>query len=175
MLGETLAQVQEHKCRGVTIADDLTWNSHYGGTVSKANKILGLLQKNIYQCSKDTKAKAYKALVWPHLEYAAAVTDPYQSKYIQMLDKSPKKSCKICCWWLSSQVQRYQNDSRGGVGKFGREKKNCQIMSILFCSQRGVSQHIYQASAQGYQLVLQQALHRWWIQSYWIKNCQQCC
>ena len=73
------------KC--VALAHHFTWNSHYRGTVSKANKILRLLQRNIYQCSIDTKAKAYKALVRPHLEYAAAVTNPYQSKYIQMLDR----------------------------------------------------------------------------------------
>ena len=95
MLGETLAQVQEHKYLGVTIAEDLTWNSNYRCTVSKANKILGLLQRNIYQCSKETKAKAYKALVRPHLEYAAAVTDPYQSKYIQMLDRVQRRAARF--------------------------------------------------------------------------------
>ena len=95
MLGETLAQVHEHTYLGVTISDDLTWKSHYRRIVNKANKVLGILQRNVYQCSSDTKGKAYKALVQPHLEYASAVTDPYQAKYIQMLDKVQRRAARF--------------------------------------------------------------------------------
>ena len=95
MLGETLVQVKEHTYLGVTISENLTWESNHRRTVSKANRILGLLQRNIYQCSRDTKIKAYKALVRPHLEYAAAVTDPYQTKYIQMLDKVQRRAARF--------------------------------------------------------------------------------
>ena len=95
MLGETLVQVKEHTYLGVTISENLTWESNHRRTVSKANRILGLLQRNIYQCSRDTKIKAYKALVRPHLEYAAAVTDPHQTKYIQMLDKVQRRAARF--------------------------------------------------------------------------------
>jgi hypothetical protein len=95
MMGETLNQVHEHQYLGVTISDKLSWDSNYRRTVSKANRILGMLQRNIHQCSKETKAKAYKALVRPHLEYAAAVTDPYQSKDIQMLDRVQRRAARF--------------------------------------------------------------------------------
>ena len=95
MLGETLEQVHEHTYLGVTITDDLSWKSHYRHSVNKANKMLGLLKRNIHQCSTDTKATAYKTLVRPYLEYAAVVTDPYQNKYIQMLDNVQRRAARF--------------------------------------------------------------------------------
>ena len=95
MLGETLQQVHEHTYLGVTITDDLSWSSHHRRSVNKANKILGLLKRNIHHCSTETKATAYKALVRPYLEYAAVVTDPHQSKYIQMLDNVQRRAARF--------------------------------------------------------------------------------
>jgi len=95
MLGETLEHVKEHTYLGVTISNDLTWESNYRRIIGKANRILGLLQRNIYQCSKETKAKAYKALVRPHLEYAAVVTDPHQTKYIEKLEKVQRRAARF--------------------------------------------------------------------------------
>ena len=73
----------------------MTWNTNYRNMVNKANRILGLLQRNVHHCSQSTKAKAYKALVRPHLEYAAAVTDPHQTNHIQMLDRVQRRAARF--------------------------------------------------------------------------------
>ena len=66
-----------------------------GAPLAKPTKFSGLSKEISTSCSKDIKAKAYKALVRPHLEYAAAVTDPYQSKYIQMLDRFQRRAARF--------------------------------------------------------------------------------
>ena len=42
---------------------------------SKANRVLGLLKRNLYFCSKEVKETAYLSFVRPILEYAGTVWD----------------------------------------------------------------------------------------------------
>jgi hypothetical protein len=58
---------------GVTISDDLKWESHINNICGKANKTLGFLRRNL----KIVKAQACKSLVRPSLEYACSVWDPH--------------------------------------------------------------------------------------------------
>ena len=112
MMGETLAQVNEHKYLGITISDNMTWDASYRNMVNKANRILGLLQRNVHNCSQSTKAKAYKALVRPHLEYAAAVIDPHQTNHIQMLDRVQRRAARFVVndFRRTSSVTKMLND-----------------------------------------------------------------
>jgi hypothetical protein len=40
---------------------------------NKANKLLGMLRRNLYFCAKDVRETAYLSLVRPILEYAGTV------------------------------------------------------------------------------------------------------
>ena len=54
-----------------------SWNQHINNTCKKANSTIGFLRRNLQMSQKHIKANAYKTLVRPQMEYAAAVWDPY--------------------------------------------------------------------------------------------------
>ena len=62
-----LELVTSAKYLGVTIQDDLKWNSHVTNITKKANNTLAFLRRNIRIKSTDLKTNAYKALVRPRL------------------------------------------------------------------------------------------------------------
>ena len=74
--GTVLENVDRIKYLGVTITNDLRWNTHVGNICTKANGTLGFLWRNISSCHRDIKKMAYKGLVRPILEYASPVWDP---------------------------------------------------------------------------------------------------
>ena len=60
---------------GVTIKNDLRWNTHVSNICTKANKTLGFLRRNLYSCHQGAKEAAHKRLVRPVLEYVNSVWD----------------------------------------------------------------------------------------------------
>lgn len=74
--GSKLEFVDNIKYLGVHIANDLRWNKHVHEVTNKANKLLGMLRRNLYFCTKDVRETAYLSLVRPILEYAGTVWDP---------------------------------------------------------------------------------------------------
>ena len=65
------------KYLGVTISDDLKWNTHVSNVCTKANRTLGFLNRSLSSCSQDVKETAYKGLVRPILEHASPVWHPH--------------------------------------------------------------------------------------------------
>ena len=75
--GTVLENVESIKYLGVTITNDLKWNTHIINICTKANvRTLGFLRRNVYSCPKDVKEAAYKTMVRPILEYGSSVWDP---------------------------------------------------------------------------------------------------
>ena len=60
----------------VTIADNMTWNTHIEQTAANGNKKLGFLKRNKIN-NPDIKSHAYKTLVRPTLEYCSTGWDPH--------------------------------------------------------------------------------------------------
>ena len=77
MKGKVLADVPHNPYLGIEFQRDLGWNIHIDNIVSKANKILGFLRRNLSHCPTQVKAQAYFTLVRPHLEYACQAWDPH--------------------------------------------------------------------------------------------------
>ena len=50
---------------------------HCNKIAKKASQTLGLLHRTLSPCSKEVKSRAYQALVWPQLEYAAEAWNPH--------------------------------------------------------------------------------------------------
>ena len=90
--------VQSYKYLGVVVSSDLSWSSHIQLVCMKAKKILGLIYRNFAKYTSDSTVilKMYKALVRPHLEYAAQVWSPYMVKDIELLEKVQRFALRIC-------------------------------------------------------------------------------
>ena len=58
-----LENVDRIKYLGVTIINDLRWNTHVGNICIKANRTLGFLKCNLSSCPRKVKEMAYKRLV----------------------------------------------------------------------------------------------------------------
>ena len=63
--GSDLENVESIKYLGVTITNDLRWNTHVS---NKANRTLGFLRQGLHSCPQEVKEAAYKGLVHPVLE-----------------------------------------------------------------------------------------------------------
>ena len=75
-----LQQVPDNPYLGVTLSDDMKWNSHINKISKKANSILGFLKRNLKHCPQDSGRTAYMSLVGSTLEYSSIVRDPYLQK-----------------------------------------------------------------------------------------------
>ena len=60
-----------------------------------ANKMLGLIKRNIQYKNKDTVSRLYKALVRPKLEYCVQAWCPYLRKDIDRLERVQKRATKM--------------------------------------------------------------------------------
>ena len=75
--GTVLEKFDNIKYLGVTITCDLRWNTHNSNFCTKANRTLGFLRRNLFDCPQDVKEAAYKGMVRPILEYGSSVLDPW--------------------------------------------------------------------------------------------------
>ena len=71
--GTVLENVESIKYLGVTITNELRWNTHISNICIKANRTLGFLRRNLYSCPQEVKEAAYKGLMRPVLEYSGSV------------------------------------------------------------------------------------------------------
>ena len=94
---------------------------------TKANRTLGFLRRNLYQCPQDVKEATCRGLVCPILEYGSCVWDPQGMVLQQEIKKVQNRAARFVLaitqdfetgsmtgilehWhaWLSSTFQNYQ-------------------------------------------------------------------
>ena len=90
----TLTKVTSAKYLGVTITEDLKWDTHINDTCAKANKTLGFLRRKLNIGSISIKQQAYFTLVRPLVEYARTVWDPYTQRIIQKLEMVQRRAAR---------------------------------------------------------------------------------
>ena len=73
--GTDLENIASIKYLGVTITNDLRWNTHVSNVCTKANRTLRFLRQNLHSCPEEVKEAAYKGLVCPVLKYGCPVAD----------------------------------------------------------------------------------------------------
>ena len=93
--GTVLENVDSIKYLGVTITNDLKWNTHINNICTKANRNLGFLRRNLFSCPQDVKEAAYKGLVRPVLEYGSSVWDPHTKCLQEELKKVPNRAARF--------------------------------------------------------------------------------
>ena len=79
---------------GVTIAQDLSWNTHIAKVIAKGNRTLGFLKRNIQTKSETTKTNAYNTIVRPTLQYAASVWAPGYKTLISALEAVQRRAAR---------------------------------------------------------------------------------
>lgn len=95
MNGKILGNVDHHPYLGVEISKDLSWACHINQVANKANKMLGLLRRNILSCSGPVKEMAYKTLVRSKMEYCGAIWDPYHNNNKMTLEKVQRRAARF--------------------------------------------------------------------------------
>ena len=93
--GTVLENVDSIKYLGVTITNDLKWNTHINNICTKANRTLGFLGRNLFSCPQDVKEAAYKGLVRPVLEYGSSVWDPHTKCLQEELEKVQNRAARF--------------------------------------------------------------------------------
>ena len=82
------------KYLGVTISNDLTWNTHINNITKSANQTLGFLRRNIKVHSEQLKSTAYKTLIRPQLEYCSTVWSPYTEQGINQIEAVQRRAAR---------------------------------------------------------------------------------
>ena len=89
-----MESVDKAKYLGVTISDDLKWESHINNICGKANKTLGFLRRILNIGSTSVKERVYKSLVRPSLEYACSVWDPHLNSDINKIEMVQQRAAR---------------------------------------------------------------------------------
>ena len=111
--GTVLENVEKIKYLGVTITNDLKWNTHVSNICTKANRTLGFLRRNLAAYPLDVKESAYKRLVRPVLEYGSSVWDPQSILLQDELEKVQKRAARF----VTSNYIDYETGSMTGILK----------------------------------------------------------
>ena len=75
--GQILEEVENHPYLGVMFNDKIKWSPHISNITRKANVVLHVIKRNLWNCPRNVKEVAYKSLVRPKLEYASTAWDPH--------------------------------------------------------------------------------------------------
>ena len=67
-------------------SDNISCNGHVDDKVKKAYNSLGILQRNLANCPRDTKSKCYTSLVRSMLENTSAASVPHTSINIMQVE-----------------------------------------------------------------------------------------
>ena len=70
-----LREVDHVKNQGIWFSKDLKWNRSIDEITAKAYRTFGFLKRNLQVNLSTLKAKAYKGLVCPQVEYCSSVWD----------------------------------------------------------------------------------------------------
>ena len=95
MNSETLRTDDHEKDLGVEIHTSLKPEKHIDTVVSKANRILGMINRSVQYKGKDCILPLYTALVRPHLEYAVQAWAPHYNKDIEKIENVQKRALKM--------------------------------------------------------------------------------
>ena len=95
MKDQPIEAYSEEKDLGVTITNNLKWETHIANCVKKGNRMVGMIRNTFSYMNKDMFNSLYKALVRPMLEYCTQVWNPHLEKDITALEKVQRRATKL--------------------------------------------------------------------------------
>ncbi|XP_073240461.1 gamma-aminobutyric acid receptor subunit beta-1-like [Porites lutea] len=93
--GQILEEVESHPYLGVVLDNKMRWSPHIETITSRANKVLGLIKRNLWNCPKSVKETVYMTLVRPNLQYACSAWDPHYQKDKAALERVQRKAARF--------------------------------------------------------------------------------
>ena len=105
--GHVLESVDKAKYLGVTISEDLKWESLISNICAKANKTLGFLRRNLNIGSTSIKEQTCKSLVRPSLECACSVWDSHLKSDVNKIEMVQRRAARYV-------INRQRNTSSVG-------------------------------------------------------------
>ena len=88
-------QVYDNPYLGVTLSDNMKWNSHISKISKQANSTLGFLKRSLKHCPQNSRITTYLSLVRSTLECNYIVWDPYLKKDIDKLEKVTRQAVRF--------------------------------------------------------------------------------
>ena len=93
--GFILSPTDEEKDLGVIVSKDLKAHKNIQSSISKANKMVGMIKRTFQYLDKDIFLKLYKTYVRPHVEYCQQICYPYLKQDCEALEKVQKRATKL--------------------------------------------------------------------------------
>ena len=81
---------------GIIIHRTLEFADHITEAVSKANKKLGFLKRNLNGCPSELKKTAYISLIRSGLKYGATIWDPHLETQKKAIEQVPNRAIRWC-------------------------------------------------------------------------------
>ena len=94
--GQQLETVESHPYLGVHFNNTLTWSDHITEVCKKAQRVLGLIRRNLWACNVQVKSAAYTTLVRPLLEYATTAWDSSNLTNSSRLNRVQRQAARFC-------------------------------------------------------------------------------
>ena len=94
--GQQLQSIDSHPYLGDCFNNTLTWNDHIQDISKKAQRVLGLVRRNLWGCNKKIKSSAYTTLIRPLLEYASCVWDSSNQSNNTKLNRVQRQAARFC-------------------------------------------------------------------------------
>ena len=125
-----LEVVPEASYLGVTISHNLSWRAHIKKASNKGNGVLAFLRRNMKNCTKEVKERAYSTLARPLLEYAGAVWDPHYKCEKDVLERVQRRAARFVTndhKWRSSVSTQLREL---GWQSLEARRRNCRIVNL---------------------------------------------
>lgn len=125
--GSSLQSTKEYKYLGVHITNNLSWTVHVYKVIASASRSLGYLQRTMKFAPSDLKLLAYKTLIRPKLEYAAAIWDPHQRYLIDNIEAIQNRAIRFAFSDFSSYTSVTNLKSRASLPPLNNRRKLARL------------------------------------------------
>lgn len=131
--GEELSRIYNVKDLGVTIDNDLKFNTHYTNIKNKAIKNLGFIQRNSKEFKSPQTLKAlYSSIVRPSMEYCSSLWSPFCNEHIELLDKVQRKFLRILAFKHKIKIENHNYSEIIKISGLKSLKHRRDIADIVF-------------------------------------------
>ena len=91
---QVLELVDHAKYLGLEIGHDLNWNQHIQNVITKANRTLCFIRRNMETKHKGIRQVAFNTKVRPQVEYASSVWSPYTQTNINKIEAVQRRAAR---------------------------------------------------------------------------------
>jgi hypothetical protein len=125
--GTPLEKLDTIKDLGILVQDNLMWDAHIRGIVSKANQVLYFIKRAIgYHAPVKARTTLYTSLVRSHLEYASIIWAPTTKKNLELIEQVQRRATRYICNFAPLDYKERLIRSKLLPLSYRRELLDCQ-------------------------------------------------